>query len=75
MSKELNEVIKELNTSLDSPALDARIVAVNRVSDHAVANLRGVIYLVFALAAGVVLLAFACAWALRGRREKRIASA
>jgi hypothetical protein len=65
MSKELNEVIKELNTSLDSPALDARIVAVNRVSDHAVANVRGLIYLVFALAGGLVVLAFVCAWTYR----------
>jgi hypothetical protein len=74
MSKELSEVIKELNTSLDSPALDARIVAVNRVSDHAVENLRGLIYLVFALAGGVVLLSFGCAWVYRGRGFRRPAS-
>ena len=71
MTKELNEVIKELNTSLDSPALDARIVAVNRVSDHAVASLRDLIYLVFALAGGLVVLTFACAWAYRSHAHAR----
>jgi hypothetical protein len=69
MSKELNEVIKELNTSLDSPALDARIVAVNKVSDHATASLRNLIYLVFGLAAGLIVLTFACARLYRAGRR------
>ena len=73
MTKQLNEMVRELNTSLDSPALDARIVAVNRVSDHAAANLRGLIYTVFALAAGLIVLAFACAWVYRARAHGRAA--
>jgi len=73
MSKQLNEVIKDLNTSLDSPALEARIVAVNRVSDHAVTNLRHLVYLVFALAAALIVLTFACAriYRARGRAAPR----
>jgi hypothetical protein len=67
MTKELNLTIRELNSSLDSPALNARIVAVNGVSDHAAATLRDVVYLVFGLLAALVVLTFACAWVYRAR--------
>ena len=69
MCKGLNEVMKELNTSLDSPALEARLLAVNRLSDHATGEVRHLIYQVFVLAAALILFTFGCAWAYRKGRE------
>lgn len=65
MSRELNAVLKELNTTLDSPALEARLAAVNQLSDHAAASLRSLVYQVFVLAVVLVVFTFGCLWTYR----------
>jgi len=54
MAKELNVTLNELNTTLDSPALD-------RLSKQATSDARGLMNHAFLLVAGLVLLGFVCA--------------
>jgi hypothetical protein len=54
MAKELNQTIDDLNSTLDSPALE-------RLSSQATADLRGIFNHVFLLAGGLVLLVLVCA--------------
>jgi len=66
MTKQLNVAIKELNTTLDSPALD-------KLSHHASADVRGVLNHAFLLGAGLVMLVLVCALIYRtvsGRKAK-----
>lgn len=57
-AKELNTTLTELNASLDSPAMD-------RLSKETAAGVRGILNHLFLLAAGFVVLIFACALAYR----------
>jgi hypothetical protein len=75
MSKELNAVLKELNTTIDSPALDARLQAVDKVSDHATSNLRSLITRAFLLAGALVLFTFVCSLAYRRLAPRPTATA
>lgn len=66
MAKELNVTIKELNTTLDSPALD-------KLSNQATTDVRGLLNHAFVLGAGLVVVVLVCALvyrALAGRRPK-----
>ncbi len=57
-AKELNAVIRDLNGTLDSPALDARIDALDAASKRTAAEVRGILnhaFLLAAVLAGVVL--------------------
>ena len=58
MAAELNVTIKELNTTLDSPAL-------NRVSNQATTDVRGILNHAFLLGAGLIVLLFVCALVYR----------
>jgi hypothetical protein len=66
MAKELTVVINDLNSSLDSPALD-------RLSNQTTNDARGLLNHIFLLAASLVVLVFVCALIYRlvgGRRAK-----
>ena len=58
MTKQLNVAIKELNTTLDSPALE-------KLSKQTTADARGILNHAFLLGAGLVLFTFACALVYR----------
>jgi hypothetical protein len=58
MAKELNVAINELNTTLDSPALD-------KLSQEATGDVRGLLNHAFLLAVSLVVLIFGCALAYR----------
>jgi len=70
MAQQLNALIKDTTGTLDSPALDKRIADLNAVAGRARAGAKSVLNHAFLLAAGLVLLAFACALIYRrmGRR-------
>jgi archaellum component FlaC len=70
MAAELNVVIKDLNTTLDSPALDARLKAVDQVSSRAAADARGLTNHAFLLAAALVVFIFVCAGIYRATRRQ-----
>ncbi|MDF7799700.1 hypothetical protein P4C99_09495 [Pontiellaceae bacterium B1224] len=57
-AEQLNSTLMELNTTLDSPALD-------KLSEKATADVRGVLNHLFILAGGLVLLIFTCALVYR----------
>ena len=66
MAKELNVAINELNTTLDSPAID-------KLSNQATADVRSILNHAFLLAAGLVVLVLVCALIYRaaaGRKAK-----
>jgi hypothetical protein len=58
MAQQLDALLKDAGTALDSPALNA-------VSERARADARSVLNHAFLLAAGLIVLAFACAWVYR----------
>jgi len=64
MAKELNVTINELNTTLDSPALD-------RLSNQTTSDARGLMNHAFLLAAGLVVLGFLCAVIYRFAASRR----
>ena len=66
MAQQLNLAITELNTTLDSPALD-------KLSNQATADVRGVLNHAFLLAAGLIVLCLICGLVYRkvaGRQAK-----
>jgi hypothetical protein len=65
MAKQLDVVIKDAGSTLDSPSLDKRIADLNAVSERARGDAKSVLNHAFMLAAGLILLAFGCALAYR----------
>jgi len=61
MAQQLDTLIKDAGSTLDSPALDKRIADLNAVSVRAREDARSVLNHAFLLAAGLIVLAFACA--------------
>lgn len=68
MSRELDTVIRDLTGTLDSPALDRRLVDLRALTAQARADARSVLNHAFLLAAGLILLTFTCAFVYRRLR-------
>jgi hypothetical protein len=74
MAQQLDALIRDAGSTLDSPALDRRIADLNALSARAKADVKAVLNHAFLLGAGLILLAFACAlayrrWPAQGRRS------
>jgi hypothetical protein len=65
MAQQLDALIKDSNSTLDSPALDKWISELNRVSSQAKADAKSVLNHAFFLGAGLVVLAFGCGMVYR----------
>jgi hypothetical protein len=65
MAQQLDALIKDSTGTLDSPALDKRIADLNALAARARADARSVLNHAFLLAAGLIVLAFACATVYR----------
>jgi hypothetical protein len=61
MALQLEELIREAGSTLDSPALDRRLAELGALSAHAKADAQSVLNHAFLLGAGLIVLAFACA--------------
>jgi hypothetical protein len=74
MAQQLDALIKDAGSTLDSPALDKRIASLNALSEQAQAGAKSVLNHGFLLAAGLILLTLAAAlifrrWGPRPLRE------
>ncbi len=65
VANQLDALLKDANGTLDAPALDKRIAQLSLVSEQARADAKSVLNHAFLLAAGLVVLAFACALVYR----------
>lgn len=65
MARELDVLIKDVSGAVETPALDKRIADLNALSTKARVDAKSVLNHAFLLAAGLVLLAFACAVVFR----------
>jgi len=65
MAQQLSALIKDTSGTLDAPALDKRIAQLSALSGEARANAKSVLNHAFLLAAGLLVLAFACALVYR----------
>jgi hypothetical protein len=65
MAQQLDALIKDASGTLDTPALDKRIAEVNALSERARVDAKSVLNHAFLLAAGLIILAFACALGYR----------
>ena len=61
MAQQLDSLIKDTSGTMDAPALDKRIAQLNALSGQARADAKSVLNHAFLLAAGLLILAFACA--------------
>lgn len=61
MAQQLDALIKDAGSTLDSPALDKRIANLNALSDQAKADAKSVLNHAFLLGAGLIVMVFACA--------------
>ncbi len=71
MAEQIGKVLNDLNTTLDSPALDAQIAKLNDVSTQAAAQARGLMNHAFLLGAGLIVIACAGALLVRKLGQKR----
>jgi hypothetical protein len=71
MADELQGVLKELNTTLDSPALDAQVANLNAASAQAAAEVRGLLTHAALLIAGLIVLTFVGVLVVRRRGANR----
>ncbi len=60
MAQQLDALIKNANSTLDSPALDKRIADLNKVSGQAKADAKSVLNHAFLLGVGLILMTFGC---------------
>ena len=74
MAQQLDVVIKDLGSTLDSPALDRRLTQVEALSERARSDAQSVLNHAFLLAAGLVALVFAGVWVVR-RTAARVSGA
>jgi hypothetical protein len=74
MSQQLDALIKDTATTLDSPALDKRMTDLNALLERAQGDARSVLNHAFLLAAGLIVLAFACAIVYRRTAGRRPAN-
>ncbi len=65
MAQQIDTLIKDAGAALDAPALGKRIADLNAVSEKARADAKSVLNHAFLLAAGLILLALACALVYR----------
>jgi hypothetical protein len=65
MAKELDGLIQNAGSTLDSPALNQRLRELGAIAERAKADAKSVLNHAFLLGAGLVLLTFACALAYR----------
>lgn len=65
LAAQLDALIKDAGSTLDSPALDKRLRDLNAVSERARADAKSVLNHAFLLGAGLILLSFACALTYR----------
>jgi hypothetical protein len=65
MAKELDVLIKDATGTLDAPALDRRIKDLGAVAERASADVTSLVNRVFLFGAGLIVLAFACAFVYR----------
>lgn len=65
MAQQLDALIKDAGSTLDSPVLDKRIANLNTLSDQAKADAKSVLNQAFLLGAGLIVLAFGCAVVFR----------
>jgi hypothetical protein len=72
MAAQMNAVLKEANSSIDSPALDKRIADLDAVADRARGGAKSVLNHAFFLAAGLIVVCFGCALAYRRLAPVRI---
>jgi hypothetical protein len=71
-SRDLDVLIRDLSTTLESPALDRRVEQVSALANQTKAEAKSVLNHGFFLGAGLILLAFVCAVAYRGLFARRI---
>jgi hypothetical protein len=69
MAQQLDILIKDTGSMLDSPALDRRIGELNTLSERARADAKSVLNHAFLLAAGLILLVLVCGLVYRGGRR------
>ena len=69
MAEQLDILIKDTGSTLDSPALDRRISELNTLSERARADAKSVLNHAFLLAAGLILLVLVCGLVYRGGRR------
>jgi hypothetical protein len=65
MAQHLDVLIKDVSGTVDTPALDKRIAQLNALSDRARVDAKSVLNHAFLLAAGLLVLGFACALVYR----------
>jgi hypothetical protein len=65
MARQLDALIKDTTSTVDAPALDKRIADLNALSGRARGDAKSVLNHGFALAAGLIILSFACAFVYR----------
>jgi len=74
MAQQLDVLLKDAGSTLDSPGLDKRMADLNKLSERARGDARSVLNHAFLLAAGLILLALACAIVYRRVTGRRIAN-
>jgi hypothetical protein len=71
MAQQVDELIKNAAGTLDTPALDKRIASLNALATQARADAKSVLNHAFLLAAGLIVLSFACALVYRRLGPRR----
>ena len=74
MAQQLDVLLKDAGNTLDSPALEKRLADLNKFSERARGDARSVLNHAFVLAAGLILLALACAIVYRRVAGRRTAN-
>jgi hypothetical protein len=72
-ARDLDVLIKDLSTTLESPALDRRVEQASALANQTKTGAKSVLNHGFFLGAGLILLAFVCAVAYRGLFSRRAA--
>jgi hypothetical protein len=65
MAQQLDMLIKDTSGTIDTPALDKRIASLGALAEHSKAQAKSVLNHAFLLAAGLIVLTFACALVYR----------
>ena len=74
MAQQVDVLLKDAGSTLDSPALEKRLADLNKLSERARGDARSVLNHAFLLAAGLILLAMVCAIIYRRTTARRAAN-
>jgi hypothetical protein len=72
MAQQLDALIKDTSGTIDTPALDKRIASLSALAERTKADAKSVLNHAFLLAAGLIVLAFACALVYRRLQPRSV---